>query len=500
MVVTFHNNRFECTCAFEERLVPKQNGFKWDTDRKKWYAVDVAVAARLRKHFDPVATNEIERTELKSKPWTGLLSYPKGLTPYNFQLDAVRFALSRNRSYLGMDAGLGKTIVAAIMHDTLKEFTVYICPPFLVENTKEEFKKWSPRLHENVLVVADSRVAKPATKKEILDVIAWGRDKKVPVNLIVDEAHRFKNSDAHRTRAVFGLTHLFSRVTFMSGTPMPNRPIELFPVLDRLAPETIDYMTKFQYGEKYCQLHQNQFGWDFTGASNVKDLAARVIGTFMLRMKKMDVLKELPPKIEEVVILSDDMPAKVGAVDHKLLKMYSPEDLMKHSLSIRINDGDPLHLMTYRRELGLAKVPSAAKYIKGLLEDSDESILIFAIHKDTIAKLAEELHAFSPFVITGDTPMTKRHEYVKDFQGAPLRRVFIGNIQSCGTGFTLTKATRVVFVEYSWVPGDNSQASDRVHRIGQTEPVLCQYLVFKNSCDRAVLETLLSKQKTIDHI
>ncbi len=501
MIVTYRNNRYECVCAFEDREIPKHNGFKWDTDQKKWYARDAIVAARLREYFDPSAKNEMDKTSLKIKPWAGLLRFPEHLTPYKFQLEAARFALERNKSYLGLDAGLGKTIVAAIVHNTLQNFTIYICPPFLVENTKEEFKKWDVHMDNMLLVIPDSMVAKVSTRKTILDTIAYVRDHlRCKINLIVDEGHRFKNQEALRTRAVFNLTKLFDRVIFMSGTPMPNRPIELYPVLNALAPETIDYMTKFQYGEKYCQLTQTTFGWDFSGASNIADLAKRVIGPFMLRMKKKDVMKELPPKINEVVILSDDMPAKVGAIDRKLLAAHSPEDLMKHALSIRVNDGDPLHLMSYRRELGVAKVAAAAKYIKGMLDDSDESVLIFAIHTEVIDKLTEELHAFAPFVVTGKTPMNKRHEYVREFQESTDRRIFIGNIQACGTGFTLTKASRVVFVEYSWVPGDNSQASDRAHRIGQTEPVFCQYLVFKNSCDRAVLETLLSKQKTIDHI
>ncbi len=500
MIVTYKNNRYECTCAFEERMLAKQNGFKWDTDQKKWYARDATIAARLRKYFDSDATNQIEKSSLRIKPWAGQLIYPAHLKPYQFQITAAQFALGRNRSYLGLDPGLGKTIVAAIIHNTLeKNLTVYVCPPFLVENTKSEFKKWGVRRDE-YLIVPDSKISKPTAKKDILDTVAFGRKHNVPVNLIVDEGHRFKNGDALRTRAVFNLTHLFDRVVFMSGTPMPNRPIELFPVLSALAPETIDYMTKFQYGEKYCQLHQSRFGWDFSGASNITDLAQRVIGTFMLRMKKADVLKELPPKIEEMVVLSDDMPAKVASLDKKLLATYSPEDLLKHALSIRVNDGDPMHLMTYRRELGVAKVASAVKYIKGILEDTDESILIFGIHTDVIAALYDALSDFEPYVITGKTPMDKRQEFVTEFQNGKSRRVFLGNIQACGTGFTLTRASRVVFVEYSWVPGDNSQASDRAHRIGQTEPVLCQYLVFKNSCDRAVLETLLSKQKTIDHI
>ncbi len=274
-------------------------------------------------------------------------------------------------------------------------------------------------------------------------------------------------------------------------------------------------MTKTQFGYKYCQLTETRFGWDFSGASNMEELNQRVVGPFMLRQRKKDVLKDLPPisyhtlpvlkelpeKLEEMVILNTDMPAKVAKLETELLRIHSPEDLMKQSIAAKISvEGEALHLATYRRELGLAKVKESVKFLRGLLEDSEESILVFAIHKAVIAALAEALKDYHPFVVTGETPMNLRHECVKQFQEDETRRVFIGNIQACGTGFTLTKATRVVFTEFAWTPADNTQAADRAHRIGQTEPVLVQYLVFKNSVDRAVLETIFNKQRVTAHI
>jgi SWI/SNF-related matrix-associated actin-dependent regulator of chromatin subfamily A-like protein 1 len=515
--VVFTDHEFVCKCSFDNRFIPKSAGFRWDNNTKTWHTPSHGVAARLRPHCDESAKKEIDRILLQVEPWTGPLHHSKDEKLFPFQETAVRFALSRNRAYLGLDPGLGKTPVAATIASTLHKKSaigvVYICPPFLVRNTEYELKKWAPELfvlkykcHDlaQTLIVSDSILNREQTYFDIKKFVNYCRERKVPVVLFVDEAHRFKNETAGRTQVLFGeprskkkkgkpgIVGWFDRVYYLSGTPMPNRPIELYPVLSQSAPETIDFMTRFDYAKKYCAAHKGEFGWVYTGASNVPELAGKVIGKFMIRMKKDDVLKELPPKTEEMVLIGDDVTPKLTGMGEKILKSFSPEDLMAGQFSKK---GEDLHISTYRKELGIYKAKEAGLYIEALLEDSEESILVFAIHKDVIAHLQLTLKKYNPIVITGDTDMKVRHEYVTEFQTNPARRVFIGNIQAAGTGLTLTKANRVVFAEFSWVPADNDQAADRAHRIGQRDNVFVQYLVFKNSIDRQVIETVLRKKK-----
>jgi SWI/SNF-related matrix-associated actin-dependent regulator 1 of chromatin subfamily A len=439
------------------------------------------MSTKLKDQSDKSARIKPSKTTITKEPWLGAIRYPKGLHPKLFQFEAIRFALERNRSYLALDPGLGKTIIAALIARNLAHLDVwYVCPPFLVENTYSEMLKWNEEYFHRLTVIPDNRLDKFKPKS------------KDPVLLIVDEAHRFKNETAKRTKSLFNI--LFpcaSRCVFMSGTPMPNRPIELFPVLSVAAPETIDFKNRFQYGLRYCAGFQNQWGWDFTGASNVSELSLKVKSNFMLRMRKRDVLEELPDKMEEMIILSDEMPKAVGALDKSILKEYSPEDLMKHTL-------DSPHTATYRKELGKAKCKFAIEFLKDILENSNEALLVFAIHRDVIAKLSWALSEYNPVVITGETPTHKRNDLVKGFQMEGGSKLFIGNIQAAGVGFTLTRSARVVFVEFDWVPGNNEQASDRAHRIGQNRDVLVSYLVFKNSIDRTVLETILRKRKSIN--
>lgn len=524
MKVTFTGDVFVCKCAFDTRHLPKEAGFRWSPDHKIWYTPQPGVAARLRQYCDPAAEKELNRKLIAIEPWAGGLVYPPKEVLRGFQIEAATFSLSRNSSYLALDPGLGKAVIACVVANTLNKKSptgiVYICPPFLTRNMEVEFKRWADELfvmrytcHDlaQVLIVPDSIITREQTQLDIAKFTAYCRERKLSSLLIVDEAHRFKNDEAGRTRALFGhhppgkarlkgMVERFDRVIYLSGTPMPNRPIELYPVLNASAPETIGFMSKHQYASKYCGAFQNQWGWDYSGATNVTELASQVIGKFMLRMKKADVLAELPPKTEELVLIGDDLNPKLAALDKRILENFSPEDLTKGQIAIETKMGDDLHLATYRRELGLLKSKEAVKYIKSLLEESEESLLIFGIHTDVIGHLEKELESYLPLVITGQTPMAARHEIVKTFQSDPSRRVFIGNIQAAGTGLTLTKATRVIFVEFSWVPSDNEQASDRAHRIGQKDNVFVQYLVYKNSIDRAVIETVLRKKSITERL
>lgn len=528
MLLVFTANLFVCKCSFDEREIPRKAGFRWTKERPFWHSDAPMVAARLRKFADSSARKELNRVTIEYSPWSGPLPYPSALTPYPFQKDpAALFALSRNRSYLALDPGLGKTPVAGMVRNALNVPTVYISPPFLTRNVEEEFNKWStlsedgpegarleapaivrldtkeaPIYTPDVLIVPDSIIHRPEVRGEIFGVAARAEKLGVEPLLFVDEAQRFKTPEALRTEALFGseekdgIIKAFPRQVYLSGTPMPNRPIELYSVLSKVAPETIDFMSYDEFGLRFCNGFFDGYGYDFISRDakleDMRELRRRVYGTFMLRLKKKDVLKELPPKTEELVIIGD-RPAKLIAMEEEILREHSPEDLMTGKVATD-------NLATYRKELGLLKVKPAVDFIKSLLEESSESLLIFAYHKDVIEELSQRLKKFEPLVITGKTPMGERNEIVKKFQTEPKRRLFIGNYLAAGIGLTLTKATRVIFVEFSFVPTENDQASDRAHRIGQKDHVFVQFLIYANSVDRKVMEINFRKKKIINFI
>lgn len=438
---------------------------------------------------------------------------PNTLRYYPHQLEAIAFAKERSASYLALSPGLGKTIVAATLSREKGALTVYITPPSLIENVKAEYARFHPLARAAVygdrkadfktadlVLLPDSQLT-AATFYFVMGILA--KNEKRESLLIVDEAHRFTNEKAQRTMVLLGkkrgegLISLFDSHVYMSGTPLSNRPMELYPILSRSAPETIGHMSYYDFGQRYCdgKKVQIKFGrspkwaWDFSGQSNLKELSGKILGTFMLRQKK-DRL-ELPPRIEEVFLFSRTMSPRLTGLDRRLGDEYEDvTDLMRRELA---GSGD-VHVATYRRLLGVEKARAAAEYIDAIMAETDESLIVFAEHKDAIASLSEFLHKHAPIIITGETPAGERQRLVDLFQSGKSR-IVLGNYKAMGVGFTLTKASRVIFVEFSWNPADNEQAIDRAHRIGQTKTVYAQYMVYKDSIDKRVIEAILKKRQ-----
>ncbi len=152
------------------------------------------------------------------------------------------------------------------------------------------------------------------------------------------------------------------------------------------------------------------------------------------------------------------------------------------------------HMSSYRKKLGILKTPLAVKFILEALEDTDEKFLILAHHKKVIELLKKGLSKYEPYIINGSTPRKRRKEIIDEFQKSKTSRLIIGNIQAIMLGWTITEASRGIFVEDDWVDANNEQAGDRLHRIGQLRDVLLQHLVFKNSFDRKVIESNLRKR------
>lgn len=462
--------------------------------------------------------NSKTRGQFYTASWPWELPTPhEGKKLFPYQIPVIEFALVRNRSYLGLDPGTGKTIIGIMLAVAVENFVLYTTSPSLVLDVEKKFSDWAPELKihrlskyssfedvqfASVLICADTLFANP----EIRDLIKRKAERHYSPTILIDEAHRYTSYKAQRTKDLLGhyshpgIVDSFNRMVFMSGTPLNNRPMEFYPILNRAVPELIDYRTRHTFGTRYCAGFEGRWGWDYTGASNIDELKSK-LDEFLIRLRKKDVLKELPPKIEEVVVIAEDLPPRLHKLDAKLKQEFGAAGLVRFSKNVKLKEAqEDEHIATYRRILGVEKVKYALDYIKARMEETDENLIVFAFHREVIEKLVEGLASFEPLLITGDTPVDKRFPIVEEYQNNPKRRLIIGNYIAMGLGFTLTKATREVFVEFSWVPGENDQASDRAHRIGQENTVNVDFLVYKNSLDNRIIDSLLSKREVLDRI
>jgi SWI/SNF-related matrix-associated actin-dependent regulator 1 of chromatin subfamily A len=407
---------------------------------------------------------------------------PDGLDYLPFQRAGIAYALGRDATLFGDEMGLGKTIQAiGVINATRPETVLVVCPASLKLNWRNELEKWLVN-ERRIDIVNGGGHPFPADPDVVIinyDVLTkhaaelhtrqWGI-------VIIDEAHYCKTPKAKRTQAALAIKA--GRKLLLTGTPIPNRPIELQPLAGYLAPEKFGNF--FGFAKKFCDAHQNRWGWDFSGASNLAELQEQLRSSILVRRLKADVLDELPAKQRQVIVLDRadyEEELRLEALAEAALEVTSPE--------VRFEE-----LSRVRHLLAIAKVPAILDHVR----DLDHPVVIFAHHKDVVAALASELDCVT---LTGDHTTEERQEAVESFQRGDAQ-YFIGTIGAAGVGITLTRASHVVFAELDWVPGNLSQAEDRCHRIGQHDSVLVQHLVVDDSIDARQVHLVVDKQRVLD--
>jgi SWI/SNF-related matrix-associated actin-dependent regulator 1 of chromatin subfamily A len=289
-----------------------------------------------------------------------------------------------------------------------------------------------------------------------------------------------------------------ARVLALTGTPVLNRPAELWPLLHFIDP--VKWASWWDFGHEYCGAHRDNFGWKFDGATNLDKLQTELrSGGYLIRRLKQHVLKELPPKRRQVIRVPVPMAARRIVSEEREAIEGLPAEIRIELLNL---DGDPrmldlAELARLRREIGLAKTTAVIEHVSDILEQTGEKIIVFAHHRDVV----EALHAaFRDCSVMYHGGMTPEQKNVSEemFRGLDSIRVFVGSIDAAGTGLNLQVASTVVFAEMSWVPGTMTQAEDRAHRIGQKKQVLVQHVVLDGSLDARVATTLINKQAVID--
>ncbi len=316
--------------------------------------------------------------------------------------------------------------------------------------------------------------------------------------IVLDEFQMIKNSQAQRTKLVKEIASGRSRVLLLSGTPMLSRPVELFNGLNLIDPYT--WGSYYDYTRRYCAGHKGFWGWEAKGATHIDELQGR-ISKYFLRRKKEDILKELPPKnyIDVPVKLDkENMQDYVEAEDDMIEFLIDTKNKKRIKMSKGENDqaNKLVKLNQLRQITSYGKVWAAKELIENLV-DSDEKVLVFSVYHGPLNELQEAFGEELTCMITGETSAQERREIVREFQDPKSKKkIFLGGIKSAGVGITLTAASNVIFLDYSWVPADHDQAADRVHRIGQTASNVNIYQLFsKGTIDEDMKDILITKKK-----
>ncbi len=387
-------------------------------------------------------------------------------------------------SLLGDEPGTGKTIMAiAAAKKAGCRNGLIIGPAVIKEQWKRQMLKWGLCAEDEVRTVYGTKIDLPREPWLVLnyDIARTPHIKKQLMQrqfhcLILDEAHKVKTHSSQQTKSIIGKNGI-AEVCYwkwaLSGSIMPNRPVELYPLLKSLAPETIkpydnyqDYLRRFCGGEEACG----------KGATNIEELTER-IQPFMLRRSLRDVWRDCPPVIENEVWI--DVPYQ----EH-------PEWLTT----------ELLFESTERRIVSESKVPHAVAYITDRLESGVGKIVVFAFHRKVIEGLATGMAAFNPVKIYGGISAKQRAESLTRFMQDPHCKLFLAQISSAGEGLDGLQevSSELVFVDAEWSPGREDQAVQRILRLGQTRPVVITKLLAINSYEERIYDANLRKRKVIE--
>lgn len=442
--------------------------------------------------------------------------------PFEHQLESFEYAKEHPCFLLGDEQGLGKTKqaidIAVSRKNEFSHCLIVCCVSGLKWNWAKEVEIHS----DEKAHIVGSRVNRKGNltidgvKKRVDDLtqhhdeyflitnIETLRDKAFTSYLkeltrsgeigmvVVDEIHKCKNPTSQQGKALHSLNSFYK--IGLSGTPLLNSPVDTYNILKWIGVERHSFSA---FKERYCV--QDNFG-QVTGYRNLKELKNLVMDN-MLRRTKEQVL-DLPEKIRSVdyVDMSADQTKIYNEVRTKLIedidKVMLSTNPLAETIRLRQATGNPEVLTT--KKVKSAKFERALDIIQECIENN-QSVIVFSNWEKVISPFSEQVKSLAPcYLVTGETD--DKFEVIEQFTSDSKAAVICGTIGALGTGFTLTKATTVIFLDSPWTKGEKDQAEDRAHRIGATSTVSVITLVCKNTVDETIEDIVASKGEIADYI
>jgi non-specific serine/threonine protein kinase len=414
---------------------------------------------------------------------------------------------------LADDMGLGKTVqTLAFLQKEINRKKVpnlIIAPTSVLFNWQREIEKFTPEidylLHYGTKRTRDAR----RLRKKALILTTYGhlrRDVTFLSNIdfhyvILDESQNIKNPQSDTAQAARNLQSK-NRLT-LTGTPVENNTMELWSQFSFLSPGLLGSQTFFR----------DNFMRPIEKEQNVQTVSMlkRLIFPFILRRTKEEVVKELPPKVENVIY------SPMGEAQQKLYD--NVRETYRNTIISEI-ESKGLNKSKMRVLEGLIKLRQVCCHPSLIDNSFDDEAGKFEALKMMIDEIASENHkvlVFSQFVrmltIIRDYLDEQAIEYAyldgstKDREGAVNKfqdnediRIFLISLKAGGTGLNLTAADYVIHYDPWWNPAVEMQASDRAHRIGQTKKVFTYKLISKDTVEEKIVQLQQQKKDLVQQL
>jgi len=424
-------------------------------------------------------------------------------TPYDYQMEGVRWMWLLSKEKLGLilgdEMGLGKTFQIIYLFCLMKEHnnvpSLVICPATLVSNWRREINKFAPKLkvytHKGpqrtgnieflrkfdvVITSYDTLITSKGEMEYLFQPIKWGL-------VILDEAQAIKNPEAQRSIAVKNLKSI-SRIA-VTGTPLENRLTDTWSIFDFCLPGFLNNLDVFQ--ERY------------PNNKNSAKLLERSITPFILRRLICNVKSDLPKLIEvEHAISMDEFEREEYDKYINTITNGSGNLGFEHIQKLRVYCTHPILTGSKLKLDGYSKFKHIIELLKEVRARKQKAV-IFTSFRGMVNQFCESIlnefessdHLLNPHIDYIDGRNSSNAlEVIDKFSEKEGFSVLILNPKAAGTGLTITAANHVFHYNPEWNPALISQATSRVHRIGQENEVVAHYMYCKDTIEEEIWGTL----------
>lgn len=465
---------------------------------------------------------EIEKS--RALDGKGTVKLPPGIELWDYQKATLDYLLERKGGINGDQPGLGKTPTSiAYCNEREAQRVLVIVPASVRIQWGEQIKKFStiPAVKVSVMLKVKDGIH-PTAHYQVISYDAARNPaiiraiSKYRWNVMIcDEAHKMKNIDALTTRAVLGnnkgeyhhgdikikaIAGYCDEHLALTGTLLLNRPSECYVLFRFFDWEAIDFISEQKFKDRYNRqadlttIEGKRFKLESTSLEH--ELQNRLRVNVLARHEKKDVLKFMKPPRYSIVRCEENSTVKSALDAEGMLDI--PLDEIQTTKDFEILG----HIAAVRRLMGMALAPQIADYARDFLEGSDEKLVIFGWHIDVLSIFEAELSKFGTVRVDGGKSPAARQKAVDDFINDDNVRVFLGNIQSAGTGLDgLQKVcSRCYLAEPDWVPAQNEQAVSRLDRFGQLSVVNAEIFVAPGSISEKILVRAIEKMNVIHHV
>ena len=479
-----------------------------------------------REEFDIVG-KPIDKKKYKEKEVDHSITLPKALKTklFPYQKETFDEGMAYDKYIYNLDPGLGKTIttlatVAKRMElghvkkcliivavyglqvtwyqEINKHFEGFNCKILgSRKNTKGVWRiKGSKDKLEDINTLGDDcqfyiTNIETIRDKKITDKLVKLMDKGVFNCIVVDEVHRAINPGAQQSKALLRLENHVKYSYLLTGTILLNKPNDLYIPLKITGAQESNFT---QFKQRY-NVYGGFGGWSIIGYKHLDELQAK-LGSVSKRLRKTEVLKDLPPKIykDEYV----EMKTKQKKIYRDVLN-----DIVTNIDNISLGV-DPLAQMIRLRQATAdtsilsSTVKESAKFDRALelineMIDSNESVIVFSNWETVISNFKKYLkvNKIDSAIVTGK--IKDRESEINKFLNNKDCSVMLGTIGALGTGYTLNKASNVIFLDEPWTSAIKIQAEDRCHRVGQKNNVVIYTLMCLDTIDANIHKVVARK-------